>query len=410
MNNFWTGTLREACISVVDCVNKTAPTVDRETPYRMIRTSDISKGRLSYESLRYVELDTFKKWSRRGPLMPGDIVFTREAPVGRTALLKEAHGLFLGQRTMCFRANPNICNPAYLAYFLQNPRTIAGLIGLGSGSTVKHLRISQVENIQLSLPPVKKQEEIASILSAYDSLIENSHKQIKLLEEATQRLYKEWFIDLRFPGHEAAKINPETELPEGWTRRKLYETVDIIRGVTYTSDKLSANRGKRLLNLGNLMPFGGFRDGYEKYYLGKHDKRHVLSSGNVVLGLTEQAEGLAGYAARVPSYLEGSLFSADLALLMPHQISSEYLYASLRYGNISRALSPFASGAKIKHLKPDHLRGVEIIIADEATIKSFSKTARTLLAKQDICRQTVIDLQESRDRLLPKLMSGELEV
>ena len=405
MSNYWVGTIKDACISVVDCVNKTAPTVEYETPYRMIRTSDIINGRLDYEALRFVEEDTFKKWSRRGALMSGDVVFTREAPVGRTALLEKADGLFLGQRTMCFRANRDICNPSYLAYYLQNPITVAKIAGLSFGSTVKHLRVGQCESIELRLPPLEQQRKVASILSSYDSLIENNRKQIKLLEEAAKRLYKEWFVDLQFPGHKTVNINPKTELPDGWSSTKLFDAVAFNRGVSYTSDTLSPNGGRRLINLGNLAPFGGFRDGYAKRYTGKYYEQHILSGGDLILGLTEQDEGLAGYAALVPYYLEGSLFSADLALLKPFQITTEYLYASLRYGNISRALSPFASGAKIKHLRPDHLRGVQIIVPDQSTTMSFTEQIREMLVKQDICRQEIHKLHEARDRLIPILIS-----
>lgn len=339
-------------------------------------------------------------------LQPNDILVCEGGDPGRCALWTSSEEMYYQKALHRVRVGKEL-DPRFLLYYLIHLGNTQAIRQYYTGSsTIKHLPNAAIKRVLISYPSIEKQKKIAEILSVYDSLIENNRKQIKLLEEAAQRLYKEWFVDLHFPGHETAPINLETGLPEGWVSQKLYEAVNVIRGVSYTSDTLSTAKGKRLLNLGNLMPYGGFRDGYEKYYLGKFGEHHVLSGGDIVLGLTEQAEGLAGYAARIPSYLKGSLFSADLALLQPLQLSSEYLYASLRYGNISRTLSPFASGAKIKHLKPDHLRGVEIVVADEATVKSFSETARLLLSKQDVCRQAINRLREARDRLLPKLMEA----
>lgn len=396
--------LNKLCELIVDCPHSTA--VDEGIGYPLIRTPNIDAGYFNLEGVHRVSRAVYDKRNQRAIPKPGDLILAREAPAGNVAIIPEGAEFCLGQRTVLIRPDASKVYPPFLNYYLNAPEQRHKLLRNANGATVSHVNMPIIRNLPIELPSMKDQRRVAGILAAYDSLIENNRKRIKLLEEASHRLYKEWFIDLNFPGHETAKINSETGLPEGWVSQKLYETVNVIRGVSYTSDTLSTAKGKRLLNLGNLMPYGGFRDGYEKYYLGKFGEHHVLSSGDIVLGLTEQAEGLAGYAARIPSYLKGSLFSADLALLQPLQLSSEYLYASLRYGNISRTLSPFASGAKIKHLKPDHLRGVEIVVADEATVKSFSETARLLLSKQDVCRQAINCLREARDRLLPKLMEA----
>lgn len=382
------------------------PAPSAEGPIYLGISSIGSDGAIDFENSKRISYEDYPKWTKRVVPQEDDVVFSYEANLNSFAIIPRGFEGCLGRRMAIMRPNKEKVLPRFLYYYLLSPKwksIIAQKTVLGA--TVNRIPIASYPSFPIEIPDFEEQERIAGILSTYDSLIENNRKQIKLLEEAAQRLYKEWFIDLRFPGHEMAEIDSGTRLPKGWVRRKLYETIDVVRGVSYTSDTLSAARGKRLLNLGNIMPFGGFRDGYEKYYLGRYGEHHVLSSGDVVLGLTEQAEGLAGYAARVPSYLEGSLFSADLALLKPRQLASEYLYASLRYGNISRALSPFASGAKIKHLKPDHLRGVHIIVPNQSTIVGFTERVRKLLIKQDICRQEIQRLTEARNRLIPMLLS-----
>lgn len=404
--------LQDVCISISDGDHNAPPKTINVDSVPFVTISDMQPeyGDFDYSGASRVPVAYYDRLAEIRKPKKGDVVYSVVGSFGIPILVKNNDPFVFQRHIAILRPNNDLILSEYLYYLMRSRSFFAWADSAAIGAAQRTITLSALRNKQIALPSLEDQANIVTKLRPYDSLIENNRKQIKLLEEAAQRLYKEWFIDLRFPGHEMTEINPETGLPEGWINRRLYEVVDITRGVAYTSDTLSADRGKRLLNLGNLMPFGGFRDGYEKYYLGKYDNRHILSGGDVVLGLTEQAEGLAGYAARIPSYLDSSLFSADLALLQPRRISSEYLYSSLRYGNLSRALSPFASGAKIKHLKPDHLRGVEIIVADDATVKSFSGIVRMLLTKQDACRQAMSKLCEARDRLLPKLMSGELEV
>ncbi|HOY23739.1 MAG TPA: restriction endonuclease subunit S [Cellvibrio sp.] len=105
--------IKDICLSIVDCVNKTAPVVDYPTPYKMIRTTNVRKGRVDTENVRYATQETFEQWTRRTPPQSGDLIFTREAPVGEVGILKKSDGVFLGQRTMLYRANEektnNVC-------------------------------------------------------------------------------------------------------------------------------------------------------------------------------------------------------------------------------------------------------------------------------------------------------------
>ena len=110
--------IKDACESIIDCVNKTAPTVDYETPFKMIRTTNVRNGRVNTKDVRYVTEDTYLQWVRRGRPKNGDIIFTREAPVGEVGILESAEGVFLGQRTMMYRAHPDFANNYYLFYFL----------------------------------------------------------------------------------------------------------------------------------------------------------------------------------------------------------------------------------------------------------------------------------------------------
>jgi type I restriction enzyme S subunit len=110
--------IKDACESIIDCVNKTAPVVDYETTYKMIRTTNVRHGRVDVIDVRYVAKETYLEWTRRGLPKKGDIIFTREAPVGEVGVLEDDTGVFLGQRTMMYRADNNKANNYYLFYSL----------------------------------------------------------------------------------------------------------------------------------------------------------------------------------------------------------------------------------------------------------------------------------------------------
>lgn len=400
--------LKDICISISDGDHNAPPKTESKDSVPFVTISDMQPdyGTFDFSKASRVPIDYYESLADIRKPRPGDIVYSVVGSFGIPILVKTAEPFVFQRHIAILRPNRDWILPEYLYYLMASRQFYAWADSAALGAAQRTITLNSLRNKDIALPALEKQAEIVSVVQPLDHLIENNRKQIKLLEEAAQRLYKEWFIDLRFPGHEDTEIDPETGLPEGWQRDSLWAATNFIRGVSYTSNSLSSDKGHRLVNLGNLQPFGSFRDGYEKFYTGKFRADQVLSGGDIIVGLTEQAEGLAGYCARVPSYLEGSLVSADLALLESHTLSSEYLYCSLRFGDISRALSPFASGAKIKHLKPDHLRGVETVVPAGEVIELFSKATRPLFTKQDECRIQISAASEARTRLLPELLGG----
>ena len=196
--------LEDACELIVDCPHSTAR--DEGKGFPLIRTPNIGRGRFLLENVHRVSESVYNKRNARAVPKDDDIILAREAPAGNVAIIKNGVKMCLGQRTVLLRPNKEVVNPDFLTYFLLAPEQQYGLLGTANGATVAHVNIPTIRNLKIKLPPLKTQERIGKILSAYDDLIENNQRQIKLLEEAAQRLYKEWFVDLRFPGHENTKI------------------------------------------------------------------------------------------------------------------------------------------------------------------------------------------------------------
>lgn len=280
---------------------------------------------------------------------------------------------------------------------------------LSQGTAQDNLSWEKLSTIKFPAPPLKIQCRIAEILSRYDTLIENYQKQIKLLEESAQRLYKEWFVDLRFPGHENTKI--VDGVPEGWEKKCLEDIFTFVRGKSYTSKELS-DSGTIMVNLKNIQPFGGYKRGAEKYFIGTFREEQLLQKGDLVMGVTDmtQERRLVGQVALIPDLDKIVTFSMDLIKIIPYSIPKIYLYCTIRYGRISDRISPLANGVNVLHLKPEAMMDIEMIVPNIEIINAFTIYINKLIEKSLFLQNQTILLAEARDRLLPKLMSGEIEV
>ena len=310
--------------------------------------------------------------------------------------------------------NSIVCNEnfdnEYVYYLIKNFLPGLKAYNLGTASGREYVSKSNFEKIELEVELDKDiQKRIGMFLSRYDSLIENYQKQIKLLEEAAQRLYKEWFVDLHFPGHENTKI--VNGVPEGWEKKKLEDVFSYVRGRSYTSKELS-DSGTILVNLKNIQAFGGYKRDAEKRYLGDYKQEQSLEAGDLVMGVTDmtQERRLVGHVALIPDFNEPATFSMDLIKILPFELSKSFLYCAMRFGGISKQIAPLANGVNVLHLKPEAMMGIEMMVPSKGLIKHFddyyNHGFKTILHLQSQIRLLI----EARDRLLPKLMSGEIVV
>ncbi|UIP96685.1 restriction endonuclease subunit S [Acinetobacter johnsonii] len=177
------------CANIVDCVNKTAPIVEYETPYKMIRTTNVRNHKVDISSVRYVEKETFDKWNRRLTPKRGDVILTREAPVGEVGILESDDSVFLGQRLMLYRVNLELTTPEYLLYFLMSDNLKMQYEQMSSGSTVKHLSVPQCSKWSIYLPPIVLQlkfSEFYKMIHANLELMRISYNKADTLFKSLQ--------------------------------------------------------------------------------------------------------------------------------------------------------------------------------------------------------------------------------
>ena len=401
--------LSDICEFIVDCPHSTAP--DEGAGYPLIRTPNIGKGRLMLDGVHRVSEKVYEERTQRGIPQDGDLIFAREAPAGNVALVTNGEKVCLGQRTVLIRPKQEEVNPEFLVYYLLSPQQQYELLGTANGATVAHVNLPVIRNLPINIPERCVQDKIANILSSFDNLIENNQKQIKLLEEAAQRLYKEWFVDLRFPGYEGTEI--VDGVPSGWKKTVLNEVFSFERGKSYASKELSDSEGVVLVNLKNIQAWGGYKREAEKRFIGKYKESQTVEFGDIVMAVTDmtQERRLVGHVALVPDLGEKATYSMDLIKLIPSKgINSFFLYSSLRYSGIAENISKHANGTNVLHLKPDSIMGLEYIIPSAELMDLFGSMVETICKKVEVLQSQMILLSNARDRLLPKLMSGEIEV
>lgn len=398
--------LGDVCASIYDGDHNAPPKSESGIPFITISNIDANDGFIDFSNTSFVPEEYYK--SLKGERKPkrGDVLYSVVGSFGIPSLLKDDKR-FVFQRHIAILRPSEKLDSTYLYYLLKDSSFYHWADAVAIGSAQRTVTLGQLRSKGVNLPDLETQRRIAGVLSAYDELIENNRKQIKLLEEAARRLYKEWFVDLRFPGHETAHIH--NGVPEGWHTGSLLDLADVVRGCSYSSDEI-VNGGKTLINLGNLTPFGGFRFGYAKPYSGKSRDDQAVAKGDVIMGLTEQAVGLAGYAALLPAIPNGSVISADLVKLVPHAgVSAVFVYAVLCFGRLSELISPLANGTKIKHLRPESLSRVAVLLPSKRLANDYAELVAPLYDQISICDQRICTAREARSRLLPKLMSGEIK-
>ncbi len=401
--------LSDVCEFIVDCPHSTAP--DEGAGYPLIRTPNIGRGRLNLNGVHRVSEKIYLQRTQRGIPQKNDLILAREAPAGNVAIIKNEGKVCLGQRTVLIRPLPDKANPDYLTYYLLSPQQQYNLLGTANGATVAHVNLSTIRNLKIQLPPINIQCHIVDILSVYDELIEVNQKQIRLLEEAARRLYREWFVDLRFPGHEDTPITDG--IPAGWTSLALSQIFDYTRGKSYSSEELSNTDGICLINLNNVNAWGGYKRGVEKRFTGTYSENHEVKSGDIIMAVTDmtQERRLVGHVALVPVLAEKALISMDLIKITPKEpVTHYFLYSMLRFSSITEQISQYANGANVLHLRPENIARLKAYIPSKSIMMRFEKIVANYYAKIEPLEKQILLLQEARDRLLPKLMNGEIEV
>ncbi|MBL7983191.1 MAG: restriction endonuclease subunit S [Flavobacteriales bacterium] len=413
--------LSELSEMIVDCEHKTAPV--QEDGYPSIRTPNIGRGYFILDGVNRVSEETYRAWTKRAIPKPGDLIMAREAPVGNVAMIPEGLEPCLGQRTLLIRPDLRKVDPAYLTYLLLGDEVQSSIHAKTNGSTVPHLNMKDVRELPIpELPDLPIQRRIAGILSAYDELIANNQRRIAILEEMARALYREWFVYFRAPGMSAeasAKadvVMGEDGVPEGWEVKRLGEIADIEKGLSYKGEFLEDEGGTPMVNLKCINPGGGFRRDGTKGYSGPYKDRQSVKPGDIVFANTDltQAGGIIGSAALVPraGFEQGGLATHHICIARPrsYMVCNTLLYFILGDERFKDFAKGRASGTTVLGFRTGDAEDYSAIIPPRDLAKAFDEKVSPMLDLVETLHEKTANLRRTRDLLLPRLMSGRVEV
>ncbi len=395
----------DLCSQIVDCVNKTAPISGAVTPFKMLRTTNIRNGWIDTSDTRRVDQATYERWTRRLRPQRGDIVLTREAPLGEVGMLRSDEPVFLGQRLVMYRADPAICDPHFLLYSMLGPSVQAELRSLGSGATVEHLRVPDCERLMIPCPDLAVQQRIGAVLSALDALIDNNHRRIKALEEMARAIYREWFIHFRYPGEEETPFvdSPFGPIPYRWSATRLHE-VAKVNGASRVPNPDETIQYLDISALGerHVSPLTCIRGADAP---GR--ARRVVAAGDVVWSMVRPNRRAHDLLVRPGG---DWIASTGLAVLTPLRIPSSYLFEAVSSSKFSDYLVSRESGAAYPAVKPKDFENAPILLPTREILDRFDEAVSPMYQLAWNLRTGSLGLASLRDRLLPKLVEGQIDV
>jgi type I restriction enzyme S subunit len=378
--------------------------------YPFFQTGDIKAANLYLYN--YSQTYNEKGLAQSKLWQPGTLCITIAANIAETAILGIA-GCF-PDSVVGFIADPDKADVRFIKYFIDTIKI--QMQSISRGTTQDNLSLDKLLSFDILTPPLSIQRKIATILSSYDDLIEKNTRRIKILEEMVQTIYLEWFVRYRFPGHEGVKV-VETELgeaPDGWEVRNVGEISKLFRGKSYRSEDLADKGGYPFLNLKCIDRDGGFRRDGIKRFVGDYKEENIAMPGDIIIALTDmtQERRIVARSARVPDIGEKTyVMSMDVIKIAPEKnIDRAYLYAMLRYSSFPDNVKQHANGVNVLHLNPDRIRDFAFILPTKRLQEQYGKFAENMLSQIDLLSRQNDVLIQARDLLLPKLISGELDV
>jgi type I restriction enzyme S subunit len=418
-------TVAEVCGLIVDCVNKTAPVVDEPTPYKMLRTTNIKGGRIDREECRRVSKETFEKWTRRAEVRCGDVILTREAPLGEVGYVDFTDTVFLGQRLMQYRATPALLEPRFLLYSFLS-KDLQNQFGAheGSGSTVSHIRVGDCSKFQISLPPLVEQKRIAEVLGALDDKIELNRRMNATLEATARALFQSWFVDFdpvsaKLDGRASSGIDPTTaalfpdsfeesalgHIPKGWSAKPMPETIEV--------------NPRRVLKAGTIAPYLDMKNLPSQGHSANEVIDREFTSGTkfqngdtLLARITPCLEnGKTGYVDFLEEGQVGWGSTEYIVFAPKPPLPPQFGYLLARSDALrSHAIQNMTGTSGRQRVPSECFNTFWLAVPPSAIAHRFDELTAPLMAKIKANSTESRTLATLRDTLLPKLLSGELSV
>ena len=377
-----------------------------DSGYYFISCKDIREGQIHYEDARQIIEEDFWDAHKRTRLEPDDILVTNSGTIGRMAFVRDVP---LTYRTT-FQKSVAIVKPdkakifpKYLYYQLQN--CVDDFINRSNGAAQKNLLLSTMRAFKMNIHEDEDlQMHIAAILSAYDDLIENNQKQIKLLEESAQRLYKEWFVDLRFPGHETTPI--VDGIPEGWSMCTAGNVIEFNPKTPLKKGCIKQSVPMTALSTSSMVLNSS------EFTMTESNSGAKFRNGDTLLArITPCLEnGKTAFVAGITSE-EGAVGSTEFIVMRAKKINPYMVYLLARTEEFRKtAINSMTGSDGRQRAQVDKIMQFPYLLAPQSTLEAFSQLVEPIFEQVYLKNSQIAQLSQARDRLIPKLMNREIEV
>ena len=394
--------LSNCCISIADGDHQPPPKSKDGIPF--VTIANIENNQFDFTNAMFVPKDYYEKLDDKRKPQKDDILYSVVGSFGIPVLIKNDKHFVFQRHIAILRPNKSI-DARFLYYTMLSRDFYMKADAAAIGAAQRTVSLTALRNIQITVPPIETQHRIANILSAYDDLTENNRKQIKLLEEAAQRLYKEWFVNLRFPGYEHTKITDG--VPEGWK-------IDLLSNIVKTTSGGTPARSHPEYYINGSTLWVKTQELLDAFILDTEEKitdeaitnssTKLVSKGSILMAMYGSTIGKLGIA------------SQDLTC---NQACCVFDVSGFKYGGMylfcwlfenRKFLIKLGKGVAQSNLSQTMIKNLNILIPDMNVLHQFSCIVDSLYSEILANQKRITILSEARDRLLPKLMSGEVEV
>lgn len=387
--------LSECCISIADGDHQPPPKAENGIPFVTI-SNITSTHQFDFSDTMFVPNTYYDRLDEKRKARKGDVLYSVVGTFGIPVYMSKDIPFVFQRHIAILRPDKEQIIPKYLYYCMMSSEFYQMADAAAIGAAQRTVSLSALRNMEITIPAISVQQKIVDTLSAYDDLIENNQQQIKLLEEAAQRLYQEWFVKLKFPGWEKTRI--VDGVPEGWSRPSMEEIAEYLNGYAFAPEDWGTT-GKPIIKIKEMNE--GVTTSTPRNDGSSVPAKYIISAGDVLFSWS------ATLTAMVWDSEDGFLNQHLFKVTPKKDISREYVLQS-----ILKALKEFGNlttGSTMKHIQRGKLKEVFVNLPPQNLMQQFS-------AITEPYREQILSLHrknhlliDARDRLLPKLMSGDME-
>jgi type I restriction enzyme S subunit len=358
-------------------------------------------GHLDLAEIRHIAEEDFVTWTRRIEPRPGDIVFTYEATLNRYAIIPEGFRGCLGRRMALIRADPRKVDTRFLFYYFFSPAWREVITNnMMSGATVDRIPLVTFPNFPVSAPPLSIQRRLAGVLSAYDDLAENSQRRIRNLEDMARALYREWFVHFRVPGHEKLPrvASPLGDIPRGWEVKQVKDVAKVTYGFPFQSNKFNTTgAGTPVIRIRDIL-----EGSIDTFTDEEAEPKYHIKNGDILVGMDgdfHMCMWSSGHAfqnqrvAKFESSSEIGNYHLFLALELPIQTWNKSIV-----------------GTTVAHLGDMHIKTIQIAWPPAKLLAKAREILEPMSEQIITLKRQIKNLRRTRDLLLPRLLSGQVEM